>query len=426
MKKRLSLLLCAALILMITAGCGQEAVEATETPTQLPTEPSVVEMPIELAEEQLPYEGVKLQYWSQLHEQTPEARALRQAADYYYKATGALVEFNWLGADTEALRSALTGDLQADLFEAAPEVLQEGLLDFALDLTEMAEAAGYADHSYAALRDQVVRRFGYLAGIPQTVYVYGMYYDQDAFGASGILETPDSWEDFLKACRKLEANGFEPLSMDLEKTGLVLELHMERTLGNDRLEQLVSGGGWEKDEQVVASVQRIVDLVAAGYMVRGTPAEYPAGQNKLALSNAAMVVGSNELCAEVEEATLMELSWGVFPYPGDGAGTGVLVDSDLLAVNRSTVNAQAAFDFAMLVTCGDFDQLRADLSGGIPADPNNVSSISGAREALLRAAGYAPGKIDPKYYETYSRVWTGYYTKSAYYASTLNILAKKS
>lgn len=420
MKKYISALLCAVLILT-AAGCSREEQQQTLPPT----EPPVVEVPFETQNTEPKYQDVQLEYWSMLAETAPEARALVQAAEVFSRTTGAQVEITWLGGDAEALAAALNGDIRVDLFETSGTALAAEQLPYALDLTAMAEAAAYDSRSYEALRQLVVNRCGYLAGIPQVPYVYGMLYNRDVFADCGIEAAPGSWEEFVSVCQTLRDRGYEPLTMDLEMTYLVTELHMERTVGVSRLAQLVAEGGWENDEAVVESVQRIVDFVAGGYMAKLTPTSYPTGQNKLALSNAAMVVGSNVTCAQVEEASRMDLNWGVFAYPGNGTGTGVFVDSDVLAIHKDCANAQAAFDFAMLLTTGEFDQLRADLAGGIPADPANESRIYGAVELLAGAKPQAPGRIDPAHYEVYAKVWQGHYKLSTYYASTLNILKPK-
>lgn len=418
MKKYISALLCVALVMLAAAGCHREEQQETVPPT----EPPVVEVPFEPESTEQKYQDVQLQYWCMLDETAPEAQALVQAAELFREITGAQVEITWLGGDGEALADALKGDIRVDLFEAAGADLAGEYLPYAMDLTAMADAADYSSRSYEALRRQVTNRCGYLAGIAQIPYVYAMLYNRDIFDACGISQMPGSWEEFVTACQTLREQGYEPLTMDRETTYLVLELHLERTVGAARVEQLVMEGGWEKDEAVVESVQRVVDFVEGGYMAKLTPAVYPAGQNKMALSNAAMTVGSNSTCAQVEEAARMELNWGIFPYPGNGTGTGVFVDSDVLAIHKDCANGQAAFDFAMLLTTGEFDQLRADLSGGIPADPNNESGIFGAGELLANAKPQAPGRLSSAYYEVYAKVWEGRYKLSAYYASTLNIL----
>ena len=161
-------------------------------------------------------------------------------------------------------------------------------------------------------------------------------------------------------------------------------------------------------------------FVQAGNMATGTPAESPAGQNKMALSNSAMMIGTNADCTEVEEATLMDLSWGVFPYPG-AMESGTYMTADVLTVRRDSKNAQAAFDFIMLLTTGEFDQLRADLADGIPADPSNESPIAGAMEAIQAAQPELLVYFGPKQLDAAVKLWSGYYSKAGRYASLLEL-----
>ena len=155
-------------------------------------------------------------------------------------------------------------------------------------------------------------------------------------------------------------------------------------------------------------------------MATGTPAETPVGQNKMASSNAAMMVGTNADCADVEEASLMDLNWGMFPYPGNHS-SGTWMTADMLVIHRNTKHAQAAFDFLMLLATGEFDQLRADLSVGIPADPENESPVSGAMDAIRAAQPEPLGLMGKKQMTAAVRLWSAYYSQSGRYASLLEI-----
>ena len=149
-----------------------------------------------------------------------------------------------------------------------------------------------------------------------------------------------------------------------------------------------------------------------------TPADHPAGQNKMALSNSAMMVGTNADCAEVERATLTDLQWGMFAYPGKNS-SGTWMTTDVLAIPADCENPQAAFDFLMLLTTGEFDQLRADISGGIPADPSNASPVAGAMEALEGVQPEPLGLLTQKQLETAVRLWSGWYADVSGYTAAL-------
>ena len=166
-----------------------------------------------------------------------------------------------------------------------------------------------------------------------------------------------------------------------------------------------------------------ISYASAGYLAVGDPTTYPGGQDKIALSNVAMVAGSNVLLSEVAQSTGINLNWGVFPMPGDGEGAGFAVESDVLAIHRSSANAQAAFDFLMLLVSGEFDQLYADVSGGIPVDPANVSAVRGAQELMKTAPTHGFGLLREEHSQLFSRLWNGYYKTPSYFAGAMNALA---
>ena len=140
----------------------------------------------------------------------------------------------------------------------------------------------------------------------------------------------------------------------------------------------------------------------------------------MALSNSAMMVGTNADCSDVEEASLMDLNWGVFPYPGNHS-SGTWMTADMLVIHQNSEHAQAAFDFLMLLVTGEFDQLRADISCGIPADPNNESPIHGAMDAIGAALPEPLGLMGQKQMTAAVRLWSAYYSQAGRYASLLEI-----
>ncbi len=420
MKKWLALILSLAVVLTLFAGCREDIPDPTQPPRQ--TE----KVPYEAQTDEQIYRDVKLRYLSNLAQSDPEVVALYQAAEVFEARTGAQVEFVWLGDMGVRPAGYLSGGEQADIFEATLAELASDCKNFALDLTELVRTSEYESRSHSVLRQQVLDQCGGFLGIVHRPVLYGMYYNLDAFDFSGVGHIPSSWEEYMATCSKLIAGGYVPFTMDVENSHLALELHMERSLGHARLTQLMQEGGWKQDETALELIRRIVEFVELGYMAKWTPATFPAGQNKLASSNVAMAAGSNRMCAQVERDTCMNINWGVFAYPGTGEGCGLFVDSEVLGVHKDTANAKAAFDFLLLLTTGEFDQLRADVSLGIPADPNNISPIAGADACLGSAQPRMPGLMQSADCETYSRIWSGWYKVADYFANALNQIAYRT
>lgn len=399
-------------ILLFMTGCGIGA-------PQEQTEPPLieVEVPYEEPAAQLPYQGVELILQSIWLQEDAQARVLTEAAAQFEKQTGAAVNIVWLSEDATTPENAEGTDifqLSAAGFAAMPT-------EFALDLTQMAQEAGYNEKSHEALRLQITERCSYLGAIVQVPYLGGVYYNTEIFKACGIDKTPATWEEFLSVCQILRDAGWQPMALDKEDTLAAMELHLRRALGAAEVERMMGKSGrWGTNLPAIAAMEQVMLFVQAGNLATGTPAASPAGQNKMALSNSAMMIGTNAECAEVEEATLMDLSWGVFPYPG-AMESGTWMTADVLMIHRDSKNAQAAFDFIMLLTTGEFDQLRADIAEGIPADPSNGSPIAGAMEAIQAAQPEPLVYFGPKQLDAAVKLWSGWYSKAGRYASLLEL-----
>lgn len=423
MRKCISLLLCVALILLCLPGCNRTEVPETSEvtqPTQEPTQ-AVLEIELPLPEDERPYLGVELEFLSLLSPDDPRAGAVEQAAEVFEARTGAKVNIYWLAGDEEALAVNLTENSGVDIFASSADGLQGLLGQYALDLTAYAEAADYAAHSHGVLREQIVQRCGFLAGIAQEPVVYGMYYNADAV-SDAEAALPGTWEEFLAFSEDLVISGYLPMAMDIENCHIALELLLERQFGFEQFRELMVGAGWTGKTEYIDVFRRAIQYAEAGYLAKGDPCTFPGGQEKLALSNVVMVPGSSALCAQVEQGTMMDVNWGVFPYPGDGSGKGFAAESQTLSIHKNCANPQAAFDFIMLLTTGAFDQLYADLGSGIPADPSNQCAIAGAMELLENADTRGIGLLRSQDNELFSRLWNGWYKTPGYFASAMNTL----
>ena len=420
MKKLICLLLALAMALM-AGGCkilegpaaqtqAPTTTAATETTMAAETEPEVLEVPYETEGDSRPYPGVTLEFRSGLASTDEEAAAVIRAAEYFETTTGAVVNIHW---QEDAMDVS-----QMDIFEVDGALLASDYMDYAMDLTEMAQAAGYDSWSHEAIRQQVVERCGYLAGIASVPHLTALYYDAEVLERCGAETVPSNWIDFLILCKNLKDQGWTPLAMDADFAYMATELHLEHSLGVDGLKAL-TGSGWAETEEATFAAEQVSTLVASGYLFKNGPQVYPQGFLGLASGGAVMMASSDRLCAQMEQDGGMELRWGVAPWPGDGAGTGTAVDAQVLAISRDTENPQAAFDFIRLLARGEFDQLRADLRRGIPADPNNESVIVGAVETMQKASSESFGLLDTDYNDIYTQLWQGVFAVGGDFLITL-------
>ena len=407
MKKVLWVLL--AVLVLTAAGCGMG-----ETPENTAAPLIEVEVPYQDTIVKAPYEGVELTFRSIWKREEPQAQVLVQAEQFFEKQTGAVVTVFWPEKNTPSENVQPADILQISAADFAAMPAEE-----MLDLTQMAEKANYDEKSHETLRRQIEEQCGYLGAVAQVPYLGGVYYNTEIFEQCALTNVPETWEDFLNTCKSLRENGWQPLTLDKEDALVAMELHLRRSIGTAEIERLMGKSGhWNQDQAAIAALEQVMTFVQDGNMAYATPADYPAGQNKMALSNSAMMIGTNADCAAVEEATLTDLSWGVFPYPGS-VGSGTYMTADMLVISPDCKNTQAAFDFIMLLVSGEFDQLRADIACGIPADPANASPISGAIEALETAQPEPLGLFGSKQLDTAVKLWSAWYAEPSRFASAL-------
>ncbi len=335
------------------------------------------------------YDGVELTYWSMWNNNEPQGKVLQEAADAFEEQTGAVVNIEFRGRDISTVISAsLEAEEQIDLFEEDYNRIALNYADYVADLTDMAEAAGYADNSYQIFNDKATEWAGFLCCITEQPQVGGIFYNQDLFDDAGITEAPATWDDFLAACQKLVDAGYQPMALDSAYAMFFFGYHLDRWIGEEAVAELTTNGGWSDNEGAVSAAQDMVDFVNAGYLADGAPDEYPASQNSMGIDgDVAMVVCANYVTSEVNANSGTELNWNMFNYPAVDGGadpTGAYAGSNSIAITSYSENQQAAFDFAMFLVTGEYDQKMADTANQIPADPNNTApeSQNGTIEVL--------------------------------------------
>lgn len=407
---RMKKILWAVLLAVLLAGCGADTI-------QEPTEAPLVEVQVDYEESviALPYAGTELVMQSVWKQEDPQSRVLLEAASLFKKQTGAVVTVRWNDEPAASVETAENVDIfqiRAVDFSAIPA-------EYVLDLTEMAAKADYDAKSHEALRELIMEQCGCLGAVAQVPYLGGVYYNTEILQQCGITQRPETWDDFLTLCQTLRSAGWQPLTLDQEDALAAMELHLRRSIGTEEVRRMMQKGNrWDTNMPAITAMEQVMLFVKAGNMATGTPAEYPAGQNKMAGSNSAMMVGTNADCAAVEEATLTDLRWGIFPYPGN-MSSGTWMTADMLLIHRDSKYGQAAFDFLMLLVSGEFDQLRTDLTGGIPADPANESPIAGAMEAIRLVQPEPLGLMGWKQQDAAVKLWSAWYDIAGRYASVL-------
>lgn len=367
-KKVLSVLLATAMVATLAAGCGNKNEGGSESGADGGDKK---------------YDGVELTYWSMWQNTEPQGKVLQEAVDAWAEETGATVNIEWKGRDIKnILGAALEAEEEFDLYEDDYSRISKNWIEWTADLTDLAEAAGYADNSYAVFNDQATEWAGYLPCVTEQPQVGGIFYNQDLFDEAGV-EAPTTWDEFLDVCKALKDKGIQPMALDSAYASFFFGYHLSRYIGEDATADLAVNGGWSDNAGVAAAADSMIEFIKAGYLADGAPDEFPNSQNKMGLSeDVAMVVCANYVTSEVNNNTGKELNWNLFNYPSvDGAAEGVdqtaaYAGANSIAITKYSENQEAAFDLATYITSGDFDQKMADTAGQIPADPANTAPAS--------------------------------------------------
>ena len=388
MKKILSVLLAAVMVLGLLAGCADKPVETNNPPASNPPASQPADDSSEPAGKQ--YDGVELTMWSMWSSGEPQANVISEAAAAFEAETGAKVNIEFKGRDVnKVLAASLEAQDNIDIIEDDYKRIGTVYNKFTYDLTEMAKAANYDSFSYKCFNDQSIAWAGYLNAITEQPNIGGIFYDKDAFENAGITAEPKTWAEFLDACQKLKDAGVGPLAQDSAYCDFAFYHTLVRYLGEAKIEELTMNGGWSGTAAEQAA-QDIIDLRNAGYLADGAPDEFPSSQNKIGFGQAAMVICADYVTAEVNGNTGTQVNWGLFNYPAvdGGADNGAAyMGANSLAITSYSKNPQAAFDFILFLTTGEYGQKLADEAHQIPADSRNTApaDLNGTIETLQAA-----------------------------------------
>lgn len=397
-KKIVSLLVVSAMAVTMLAGCGNTPATTSSEATPSKTEESKESEPAPAESSAASeaseaggtdYSDVTLTMWSMWNSNEPQGQVIQEAADAFKEKTGATVKIEWKGRDINTIiQAALESGEKIDIFEDDYSRIAKTYVKNCYDLTDMAKAANYDATSYACFNDQAIEWAGFLPCVTEQPQVGGVFYNRDIFDDCGITSVPTTWDEFTTACQAMVDKGYQPLALDSAYASFIFGYHLDRWIGEDAISDLAVNGGWGKNEGVEKAAQQVIDFVKAGYLADGAPDEYPSSQNKIGLTGkVAMVVCANYVAPEVNNNSGTEINWGMFNYPSVEGGvdpSNAYAGANSLAITKYSENPQAAFDFLMFLTSGEFDQKMADAASQIPADPANTAPpiMSGTVETL--------------------------------------------
>jgi raffinose/stachyose/melibiose transport system substrate-binding protein len=239
----------------------------------------------------------------------------------------------------------------------------EALDDSVAELKNMPEAAlggarGRADNK--------------LYGVPYSVPMMGVFYNEEIFSANGI-EIPKTYKDLVAACDKLKAAGVTPIAAGgANGSAWALEIGVgvigPTIYGPGFFDEMMSGKATFEDPRWVAAVKRFAELKP--YLPDGfAGVDYTTATQLFIGGKAAMFLGGSFENGSFK-AQNPNLKFSMFPFPADDAATPLYTsafsDGSYGLVSESE-HKEAALKVLNFMASQKFAQLFADELGWPPA-----------------------------------------------------------
>lgn len=297
-----------------------------------------------------------LVFWSMWNEQEPQAAALREVMDAY-TATNTDVSFNvvWNGRQNQVkIRAALQAGTQIDFMDQDGDQLAGGLAKAGLGMPLNDLLKGELAESFLPSTLDLYKRDGEYVQLPYIYNPVSFWYNAALTEKLGI-KSPTTMEELIASCKVAVENDIDFLVTE-GNVGNYQLFHftylLQRISGPGSVRKLIadkSGESWKSDavRQALKIEASMWDSGCFSDDVRGF--QYPAGQQTIAIDEAAAELVGAWLPAELSKAVGDDFAWGSFAFPEVKGGIGSVrdVQASLLTmmVFKDSPNKDVAADF---------------------------------------------------------------------------------
>ena len=356
--------------------------------------------------------GEKIVYWSMWNATEPQGMVIQEAADAFKEKTGVEVEINWAGRDVNkiaqpAIESGERIDITDSYYTTIANTYGDNNLLLPLDeyVTKTYETTN--GKPYNEVVDgkfiETVKNTsvdGILYGIPYQPFFHAFFYSVEAFEKAGVEKAPTTWGEFMDVCEKLKVAGYAPVTTDDAYLDLMMLNHMNRLVGVDEYNRILKEEEWD-NPAFMRAFSDFETMAKNGYLSPFIETnKWPAGQQELALGEAAIYLNGSWLPNEVLATTGPDFKWGAFTYPSLEGGvsdqsTGHFA-SQAFGVPKTAENIDMAVEFMVFLTTGAFDEKMALDSAGIPMDKSSQwpTILDGTKDAYYGIKSYEAHAVE--------------------------------
>lgn len=232
--------------------------------------------------------------------------------------------------------------------------------------------------------------------VPWAYYQWGIYYRKDIFEKYGIA-VPKTWEEFLKACETLKANGVTPISIGskfLWTTAGWFDYFNLRMNGIDFHRELMLGKIPYTDPRVKAVFLKWKELLEPGYFLENhTSYSWQEALPPWFQGKAAMYLIGNFVVPNIPAEDLANYDYFQFPTINPDMPKFEDAPTDIVAIPSGAKNKEAAKKFMAFVAKANVQsKLNIAISNLPPnkkAKPKPDRFMEKGAKVLASAAGVA-------------------------------------
>ena len=222
----------------------------------------------------------------------------------------------------------------------------------------------------ARSKDVALEGDGEIYAVPYQPFIFCYMYNKEHFEAAGIESTPTNWAEFIDACSKLKAAGYEPVTTDDAYVHIAFGTHLSKAKGSDWVAGLMNGENSWDDPAVLETAKAFEEMATNGYFSENVGSnKWPAGQQDVANGEVSMYLNGTWLVNEIMNVTGPEFQWGQFVYPNVENGLDEYAAQyafQAFQINKNCESPDAAFALLVHLTTGEWDAKLAEDTYGVP------------------------------------------------------------
>lgn len=299
-KRILAILLCIVMISVVFTGCGKNSNSSKDTSTKADsTSAGGTDESKTDASKDNTQVAKKIKILSIWAEDKDNGKLITDLTKRYIEEVNPNFEYEFELVSADSLKQKIatlvvSNDLpDVFVYESGKPIVELIEADKLLDVGKELENLGVSD----LLDEGAVSLLKTLSGteelydLPLGMNIEGFWYNKALFEQAGVT-VPNTWDEFVAACAKLQAAGIQPLAAggaDKWPVTRLLNAYVIRSMGVDAMKKAGTGEAKYTDAGYVTAATKIQELANLGYFGEGvTTVDMNTAGNMLLSGKAAM------------------------------------------------------------------------------------------------------------------------------------------